>query len=157
MWTHLARGNEDSFDKIDTQKSFIKISGLESSGECARQQSEKDLRQHLESASIHCTRQSSGGRGCGLGYVASEVREHHNDESNRHNKLLVRLIVSQAIALTRYYYRLLDTLEGDNEAEARWFAPGKVGEYLRNAGGLFNRIDNNSTQVIELKKVCHTH
>ena len=75
----------------------------------------------------------------------------------KHNKLLVRLTGSQTIALTRYYYHLVDILECDSEAEARWFAPGKVGEYLRNAGGLFNRIDNNSTQVIELKKVCHTH
>lgn len=159
MWTPLGRGNEDSFDEIDPQKSFIEISGLESSGECARQQSEKDLIQHLESAGIHCMRQASGERRCVLGYRASEVREHYNyDEPNRHNKLLVTLIGSQAIALTRYYYHLVDTLECDNEAEARWFAPGKVGEYLRNAGGLFNRIDNNSAQlVIELKKECHTN
>ena len=55
-------------------------------------------------------RQASGERRCGLGYCASEVREHYNDESNRHNKLLVTLIGSQAIALTRYYYHLVDTV-----------------------------------------------
>ena len=95
--------------------------------------------------------------GCGLGYLASRVREHYNDESTRHNKLSVRFIGNQAIGLARYSYRLVDTLGYYNESEAqkiKRFALGKIGEYLRNAGGLFNRIDTNSAQVAELKEVC---
>ena len=83
--------------------------------------------------------------GCGLGYLASRVREHYNDESTRHNKLSVRFIGNQAIGLARYSYRLVDTLGYDNESEAqkiKRIALGKIGEYLRNAGGP------------ELKEVC---
>ena len=32
-----------------------------------------------------------------------------------------------------------------------------IGEYLRNAGGLFNRIETNSAQVAELKEVCEMY
>ena len=94
----------------------MKISGLDNVVEHARQQdiwqqSEEDLRQHLESAGIHHVRQALGERECGLGYFASEIRQHYNDESKSHNKSPVRLMGSQAIALTRYYYRLVDMLQ----------------------------------------------
>ena len=105
-------------------------------------------------------RKASGKRGCGLGYLASIVREHYSDESNRHNKLPVRLIGNQAIALARYSYRLVDTLKCENETEAqkaKRLALGKIGEYLRNAGGLFNRIETNSAQVARLKEVCEMY
>ena len=143
----------------------MEISNVESVGERARQQdilqqSEEDLRQHLQKTVIHRVRQAAGKRGCGLGYLASKVREHYNDESNRHNKLPVRLIGNQAIALARYSYRLVDTLKCDNETEAQKIqrlALGKASKYLRNAGGLFNRIETNSAQVTELKEVCNTY
>ena len=47
-------------------------------------------------------RKASGKRGCGLGYLALRVRDHYSDESNRYNKLSVRLIGNQATALARY-------------------------------------------------------
>ena len=115
----------DGVDEIHPQKSLMKISGLDSVGECARQQdisqqSEENLRQHLESTGIHRVMQNLGERGCGLRCLASKIREHYNDESNRHNnKLPVRLIGSQAITLARYSYRLVDTLECDNETVAQ--------------------------------------
>ena len=89
--------------------------------------------------------------------MASRVKEHFSDETNRYNKLPVRLIGNQAIALARYYYRLVDTLESEDETEAQTIqrlALSKIGEYLRNAGGLFNRIETNSAQVAELKEMC---
>ena len=59
----------------------MKRSGLEGVGERTRQQdilqqSEENLRQHLENTGIHRVRQTPGMRGCGLGYLASKVREH---------------------------------------------------------------------------------
>ena len=89
--------------------------------------------------------------------MASRVKEHFSNETNRYNKLPVRLIGNQAIALARYYYRLVDTLESEDEAEAQTIqrlALSKIGEYLRNAGGLFNRIETISAQVAELKEMC---
>jgi len=158
----LGKGDEETVDDRQRQKTGVKISGIDSVGERARQQeilqqSEENLRQHLEQTGIQHVRKVPGKGGCGLGYLASRVREHYNDESTRHNKLSVRLIGNQAIGLARYSYRLVDTLRYDNESEAqkiKRFALGKIGEYLRNAGGLFNRIDTNSAQVAELKEVC---
>ena len=70
--------------------------------------------------------------------MASRVKEHFSDETNRYNKLPDRLIGNQAIALARYYYRLVGTLESEYETEAQTIqrlALSKIGEYLRNAGG----------------------
>ena len=158
----LGKRDEETVDNGQRQKTGVQISGIDSVGERARQQeilqqSEQNLRQHLEQAGIQHVRKVPGKGGCGLGYLASRVREHYNDESTRHKKLSVRLIGNQAIGLARYSYRLVDTLRYDNESEAqkiKRFALGKKGEYLRNAGGLFNRIDTNSAQVAELKEVC---
>ena len=114
------RGHGDSVDEIHPQRSVMKISGLDTAGNRARhreilQQSEQHLRKHLENTGIHRVRQASGERGCRLGYLTSNIREHCNDECNRHNKLPARLKGSQAIALARYSYRLVDTVECDNE------------------------------------------
>ena len=103
----LGRGDEDDIDEVQPQKSLVKISSLESVGERARQQdllqqSEEKLRQHLEKAGNGSVRKASGKRGCGLGYLALRVRDHYSDESNRYNKLSVRLIGNQATALARY-------------------------------------------------------
>ena len=64
-------------------------------------------------------------------------RTFFSDETNRYNKLPDRLIGNQAIALARYYYRLVGTLESEYETEAQTIqrlALSKIGEYLRNAG-----------------------
>ena len=54
---------------------------------------------------------SSSELGCGLGYLASVVKEHYSDEAQRHNKLPVRLIGDQAIALANFSYRFIDSLK----------------------------------------------
>lgn len=161
----LGKGDTETTEETHHQNTSTKISGIDSAGERAShqdflQQSEESFKQHLKQTHIQQLRQAPGKQGCGLGYLASRVREHFTDESNRYNKLPVRLIGNQAIALARYSYRLVDTLMCDDESEAqkiKRLALGKIGEYLRNAGGLFNRIDTNSAQVTELKEVCEMY
>lgn len=161
----LGKGELETVEEGYRQKTNVKILGIDSVGERARQQeilqqSEESFKQHLEQAGTRNLRPTTGKQGCGLGYLASRVREHFNDESNRYSKLPVRLIGNQAIALARYSYRLVDTLVCDDESEAqkiKRLALGKIGEYLRNAGGLFNRIDMNSAQLAELKEVCELY
>lgn len=94
----------------------MRVSGTDNVGEHARKQgmlqkSEVDLKQYLQKRSFPHVRHTSGrgDGGCGLGYLASRVKEHFSDEANRYNKLPVRLIGNQAIALASYYHCLLDT------------------------------------------------
>ena len=81
--------------------------------------------------------------GCNLAFLSTKVREHYADEAKRCNKLSVRLIGAQAIALARYSYRIVDSLQTANETDGeilRLLALGKIVHYLRNAGGLFNKV-----------------
>ena len=64
----------------------------------------------LENAEFHLSNMNSDVNGCGLSYLSTKVQEHYEDESKRFNKLSVRLIGAQAIALARYCYRLVDAL-----------------------------------------------
>ena len=78
--------------------------GIESVGERARKQemlqkSEEDLKQYLQKTGFPHVRHATGEGGCGLGYLASRVKEHFSDETKRYNKLPGRLIGNQAIAL----------------------------------------------------------
>ena len=90
--------------------------------------------------------------GCGLAFVAREVREHCSDQSKRSNNLSIRLIGRQAISLAKYSYRLIDCLETENETGQRNFI-GKLWEKQpsRDAGALFNKIDTNQMEVSQLK------
>ena len=47
---------------------------------------------------------------CGLGYFASVIKNHYIDEAQMHNKLPVRLVADQAIALANSSYRLTDEI-----------------------------------------------
>ena len=62
----------------------------------------------LENAEFHLSDKNSDVNGCGLSYLSTKVQEHYEDESKHFNKLSVRLIGAQAIALARYCYRLVD-------------------------------------------------
>ena len=95
--------------------------------------------------------------GCGLGFVASLIREHYKDKDKRNNNLTIRLIGEQAIALARYSYRLIDVLKVPNETppqQIKRLALGKVAQYLRDACTLFNKVDTNVTEVSNLSEVC---
>ena len=90
--------------------------------------------------------------GCGLAYLRTKLEEHYNDEAKRFNKLSTRLIGEQAIVLARYSYRLVDCLKTGNETEGeklKRLALSKIVEYLRNAGGLFNKIYVNSPGEVD--------
>ena len=162
----IGSGDQRQANENQQPKASVTVAGIDGVGERARQQemlqqSDVNFKRHMEQVGMSCNIiQNLGKGGCGLGYLASRVREHFSDESKRHNKLPVRLIGNQAIALARYAYRLVDILYSDDESEAqkiKQLALGKVGEYLRDSGGLFNRIETNSAQVAELKEACEMY
>ena len=97
--------------------------------------------------------------GCGLAPLAARISEHYN-ENKRHNKLPVRLIGDQAITLAQYGFRLIDCLKTDDESAAEKLkrqALTKIAEYLRNAGGLFNKIFTNDTEIVQLQEYCELY
>ena len=55
--------------------------------------------------------------GCGLPFIASLVKEHHNENHDHGSKLTVRLIGEQAIQLAKYSYRLLESLKTKDESK----------------------------------------
>ena len=83
-----------------------------------------------------------------------------SDEAQRHNKLPVRLIGDQAIAQANFSYRLIDGLKISNESPAqklKRLALGKIAEFLRNAGALFNKIEVSPVDIGQLKEFCTLH
>ena len=102
-------------------------------------------------------KENSSELGCGLGYLASVGKEHYGDESQRHNKLPVRLIGDQAIALANFSYRLIDSLKISEESPAqklKRLVLGKIAQFLRNAGALFNKIEISAVDLGQLKEFC---
>ena len=89
-------------------------------------------------------------QGVGLPSIAKLVKEHHDNSKTCHNKLQVRLIGSQAIRLAQFHCRLVDCLEVHNESKAQKLlrlAIAKIGQALRDAGSLFNRITCNNSDL----------
>ena len=115
--------------------------------------------ENMQAASV--TPDVSGRKpGCGLSFVASKIREHHNDKDHRANNLSTRLIGEQAIALAKYSYRLIDALEITDESSAQKMkrqALGKAAEHLRNAGTLFNKVDTNLREVEQINENLTTY
>jgi len=71
--------------------------------------------------------------GCGLSYLVPLIKGHYADEKKRHNKLPTRLIGVQAIALARYAYRLIDSLQSRDESPSQGvlrLALGRIVLYL---------------------------
>jgi hypothetical protein len=119
----------------------------------------QDLINTLEQSNINMQTQNVL-HGCGLGYLASRIKEHYSDDIKRYNKLQIRLIGDQAIALGRYSYRLIDSLHILEESPAqklRITALSKISEYLRNAGGLFNKIHTNMGEIEQLEEYCQLY
>lgn len=111
--------------------------------ELSKEAASDNMTAMLETSTFAPSNTLSEMRGCGLAYLSTKVREHYADEAKRANKFSVRLIGAQAIALARYSYRIVDSLQTANETEGeklRRLALGKVVQYLRNAGGLFNKV-----------------
>lgn len=121
----IGSGDQQQANEEQHPKASLKVAEIDSVGERAQkeemlQQSDGNFKTHIEQAGISCNiNQRLEKGGCGLGYLASHIREHYNDESKRHTKLPVRLIGNQAIALDRYAYRLVDTLCSADESGAQ--------------------------------------
>ena len=79
-------------------------------------------------------------------------------KQKRLNRLPTRLIGSQTVSLARYGYRLVDCLSTENESsleKIRRLALSKAVEFLRNAGGLFNKISVGSVgEIDQLVESC---
>ena len=99
--------------------------------------------------------------GCGLAYLRTKIQEHYDDESKRFNKLGIRIIGQQAIALARNSFRLVDCLKTVEETEGeklKRLALSKIVENLRNASGLFNKIHIVSQgEIDELEDFCQLY
>ena len=113
MGASIGSGDQQQAHEEQHPKASLKVAEIDSVGERARkeemlQQCDVNFKRHLEQAGMSRNiNQRLEKGGCGLGYLASRIREHYNDESKRHTKLPVRLIGNQAIALARYTYRLV--------------------------------------------------
>lgn len=89
--------------------------------------------------------------------LSQQIREHYNDKEKSSNKISTRLIGEQAISLARYSFRLIDALEMEGESQPqkiKRLVLGKVAQYLRDAGTLFNKVDTNSAEVSQLRETC---
>ena len=98
--------------------------------------------------------------GCGLAYLANRIDEHYKNENKRYNRLPVRLIGAQAIALARFGYRLADCLQYPQETDGqklKRIALSKSVQFLRNAGGLFNKIHISISELSELEEFCELY
>ncbi len=99
--------------------------------------------------------------GCGLAYLRTKIQEHYNDEPKRFNKLSIRIIGQQAIALARNSFQLVGCLKTADETEGeklKRLALCKIVEYLRNASGLFNKIHIVSLgEIDQLEEFCQLY
>lgn len=68
--------------------------------------------------------------GCGLSFIAQQIKDHFDDSKHRSNNLTARLIGRQAIALARYGYRLIGILKIVNESPAEKLNRQAVGKAM---------------------------
>jgi hypothetical protein len=137
----------------------------EGSGERVRQvdsvRRQAELFEHnIQSASTEHADAISKPAGCGLSFIANKVKEHYDDKDHRANKLRVRLIGEQAIALAKHRHTLIDALELPDESatqKLRRQAIGKASQHLRNAGTLFNKVDTTLVEIEQLKENLTTY
>jgi len=95
--------------------------------------------------------------GCGLQFLVPSLKEHFLDEKKRFNRIPTRLIGEQAIAIARYGYRLVDSLECPEESPAekvKRLALSQIVLSLQNACLLFNKISATRAELLELEEIC---
>ena len=154
---------EDNFEKAVTQNVSLSPGMLDNFSlmEMNEKAAADNMTSMLQTKAISLSSSPADVYGCGLSYLSTKVVEHYADETKRFNKLSVRLIGSQAIALARHGYRLVDALKMANETEGeklKRLALGKILHYLRNAGGLFNKVFvNNPGEIAQLEEFCQLY
>ncbi|XP_065639723.1 uncharacterized protein LOC136072530 [Hydra vulgaris] len=96
--------------------------------------------------------------GCGLKFLAKNIREHYQNESKRMNKLETRLIGAQAVSLAQYSFRLVDILQIENESNIQKLKRtvlAKICESLRDAGVLIIKYNITSENYsADVAKYC---
>ena len=152
---------EDNFEKAVTQNVSPGMLDTFSLMEMNEKAAADNMPSMLQTSAISLSSCPADVYGCGLSYLTTTVAEHYADETKRFNNLSVRLIGSQAIALARHGYRLVDALKTANETEGeklKRLALGKILHYLRNAGGLFNKVYvNNPGEIAQLEGFCQLY
>ena len=95
--------------------------------------------------------------GCGLSYLVPLIKGHYADEKKRHNKLPTRFIGVQAIALARYAYWLIDSLQSTDESPSQGvlrLALGRIVLYLWQACSILNKVSTTPADLHELDENC---
>ena len=121
--------------------------------ELTKEAASESMTSMLKTSTLTASSNIPSVHGCGLAFLSTKLQEHYDDESKRFNKLSIRLIGAQVVSLARHSYRLVDCMKTTSETEGeklRQLALGKIVEFLRNAGGLFNKVYCNSPGEISL-------
>lgn len=95
--------------------------------------------------------------GCGLLFLVPFFKDHYKDDKKRFNKIPVRLIGEQAVAIARYGYRLVDSLQLPDESpaqEVKRLSLSRIVLYLRNACTTFNKVTTTKAELLELEENC---
>ena len=95
--------------------------------------------------------------GCGLLFLVPFFQDHYKDDKKRFNKIPVRLIGEQAVAIARYGYRLVDSLQLPDESPAqavKRLSLSRIVLYLRNACTTFNKVTTTKAELLELEDNC---
>jgi hypothetical protein len=95
--------------------------------------------------------------GCGLQFLVPSIKAHFDDEKKRFNKIPTRIIGEQAIAIARYGYRLVDSLEFPDESavqKVKRLSLSRIMLYLRNACATFNKVSATKPELLELDENC---
>ena len=95
--------------------------------------------------------------GCGLQFLVPSIKAHFDDEKKRFNKIPTRIIGEQAIAIARYGYRLVDSLEFSDESavqKVKHLSLSRIMLYLRNACATFNKVSSTKPELLELDENC---
>ena len=95
--------------------------------------------------------------GCGLLFLVPFFQDHYKDDKKRFNKIPVRLIGEQAVAIARCDYRLVDSLQLPDESpaqEVKRLSLSRIVLFLRNACTTFNKVTTTKAELLELEDNC---
>ena len=95
--------------------------------------------------------------GCGLKCIATKIKEHCDDKNTRSNKLGIRLIGAQAIALARYSLRIVDQIKDIDDTpttKMQMVVLSKICQKLRNIGTFMNSVSTSNAAIQVVKSSC---
>ena len=95
--------------------------------------------------------------GCGLQFVANDIRLHFECEKTRDNKLSTRLIGAQAILLAKNSLRIIVTPDQSKFEIYVLSALSKICETLRSIGTQINRNEVTNNHINKLEEMCNLY